>query len=180
MAEEEKSSPSIVNTVLFFVFYVIIVICWLVALFFKFFGMNNDQSMVLAKFLTSGERVNVLDVDSNWVLTLVDFLIKGNLFFVSSVVGTFFLVYFVLPKMKHLNAVILPIVFFLAYLPTLITIIQFLMVRRTGFLENYVTSNQFWILLLITPLNFAVFFYLYFILDRYVFRPMGWKNSRWL
>jgi len=157
--------------VLFFVFYAIILACWLFVLVFHFATLFADNSFVLSNYLLKGQFLSKSELGANIWLTIIDIVLKANLLILGSVFGTTFLIYNVLPKMKKMNAGVLVFAFVATYIPTILTIQSFLTAPKGNWLNNHLSINEFFILLLLYPLNYAVFFYLYYIVDMYVLEP---------
>ena len=159
----------------FVVFYAFILLSWLFFMIFNFTTFFSDQSFVLAHYLLTGEQVAKSALQSSIQLTVVDWLVKINLLMVSIAISTIFLIYNILPKLKNLNAGWLILSAIAAYFPTLLTIINFFSqgsVRGNAFsiFSSNLTFFQFLTLTVLNPLNYAVFFYFYYILDNFVLK----------
>jgi hypothetical protein len=157
--------------ILFFVFYFVLFATWITTLAFHFIGYDKQNSFVIAEYLLSGRYISIDKLTPDWTIGLVNILVKTNLIILGGVVGTIFLIYNILPKMKHMAVWALGLSFFAAYIPAVLTI-QKLLFSSTKPFENYITSSEFALLLLLYPLNYAVFFYFYYLVDEYILKVM--------
>jgi hypothetical protein len=171
MNESQYTNASRGFAVLFFVFYAVILASWLFVLFFHFATLFGDDSFVLSSYLLHGNFLSKTQVGPDVWLTVVDIILKINLLVLGSAFGTTFLLYNVLPKMKQMNGVVLVCAFIATYIPSLLTIQSFLTAPKGNWLNNHLSVNEFLILLVMYPLNYAVFFYLYYIVDMYFLEP---------
>lgn len=144
-------------------FYAITLICWFFVIYYRFFsGVDYTDSYVITSYLVEGQKLYQSDVNSTFLLTFVDIFVKANLVIFSWVLGTIFVLFRILPAIKRLNYVLMILSFVFAYIPSLFSIASFL----SNFGEySYVTFREFLLLIVMYPLNFAVFFYFYYLLD---------------
>lgn len=164
----------------FLAFYFIILASWLFFMIFHFTTYFRDDSFVVAQYLFSGEEKVRTEIATTWQLTTIDVIVKINMILVAIFLSTIFLIYNILPKMKSLNVWWMILGAVAAYLPSLLTLISVLTGTRLStslwFLENYLTINKFLTLLVLYPLNFAVFFYLYYLIETFVLQPGSKKT----
>jgi hypothetical protein len=155
----------------FLLFYGLILISWLFFMAFHFYAYFKDDSFVLSHYLLSGKTLNRFQLigAGAWQLNAVDILVKVNMLIVAALVSTIFLIYNILPRMKNLNVWWMVLGATGAYLPSLLTIISFFQTGNTPYAGLF-TINKFMTLIVLYPLNFAVFFYLYYILETFVFK----------
>jgi hypothetical protein len=150
----------------FIFFYSIIVLSWLFVIFFHFTQFFNDTSPVVSQYLLTGELKEAAQIISSPVLTVLDWIVKLNLFALGASLGTMFLIYNILPSMKSLSWGLLVSSFLFTNIPLLLTVINFFK-GSIGSQTNLISVNEFLLLVLLYPLNYAVFFYFFYIVDRF-------------
>ena len=155
----------------FMIFYAIILASWVFFMFFHFAGYFKDDSFVLAQYLLNGSTQNrgQLQAAGGWQLYGVDILVKANMLVIAASVSTIFLIYNILPRMKNLNVWWMILGTFGAYLPTVMTIVSFFQTGNTPYAGLF-TINKFLTLVVLYPLNAAVFFYLYYLVDTFILK----------
>lgn len=156
---------------IFIIVYLLILASWIFFMVFHFSQYFKDDSFVLAQYLLTGRTETRLGLtgSTGWQLLATDVFVKANMLVVAMSVSTMFLIYNILPRMKHLNVWWLILGAIAAYLPTLLTIISFFQSGNTPY-SGYFTLNRFLTLLVLYPLNFAVFFYLYYMIDSFILK----------
>jgi hypothetical protein len=155
----------------FLIFYCIILASWAFFMIFHFAGYFRDDSFVLAQYLLTGKvesRVQLVAA-GGWQLYGVDVLVKANMLVIAALVSTIFLIYNILPRMKNLNVWWMILGVFGAYLPTVMTVLSFFQTGNIPYAGLF-TINKFFTLLVLYPLNAAVFFYLYYMVETFVFK----------
>lgn len=144
-----------------------IFVSWLFFMIFHFTTYFRDDSFVLAHYLLTGEQAARSVLSFSWPLLATEIVVKVNMIIVAATISTIFLIYNILPRFKNLNAWWMVLGVFAAYFPTILTIISFFQTGTTP-ISNYITISKFLTLAVIYPLNFAVFFYLYYMIDTFV------------
>lgn len=163
--------------VLFFIFYGLILIAWLFVLGFHFARLFQDNSFVLSQFLVSGKSLTNPQITNHpWYLILIDIILKFNVLVLGTVFGTTFLIYNILPKMKKMPAWVMISAFIATYIPTALTIQSYLSGAGKQWWLHHMTINEFLLLVLLYPLNYAVFFYLYYMIEKFILEPKRAQN----
>lgn len=148
-------------------FYLLIFASWLFFMVFHFTTYFQDDSFVLSHYLLTGNQAPRSAIAFSWPLLITEIIVKINMVVVAGTISTIFLIYNILPRFKNLNAWWMVLGIIAAYLPSLLTIISFFQTGTTP-ISNYITLSKFMTLAVIYPLNFAVFFYLYYMIDTFV------------
>ena len=176
MSAIEKNQRDTRYLATFLLFYGLIVISWIFFMAFHFYAYFKDDSFVLSHYLLSGKALNRIELAGAgaWQLTAVDILVKVNMLIVAALVSTIFLIYNILPRMKNLNVWWMVLGATGAYLPSLLTVVSFFQTGSSPYAGLF-TINKFMTLLVLYPLNFAVFFYLYYILETFVLKKKAIK-----
>ena len=182
MNSAEYHTRNAVYGVFFFAFYGVIVLAWITAIGYVAalrLGTNGahdgDTSFVLSNYLINGTFLGKGQIAATLALYITDGFIKTNLVILGTVIGTIFLLYNIFPKMKNLNAWWMSLAFLAAYTPFIITVFGFFRVltgEQSGLGWNFISFNEFLVLILLYPLNYAVFFYGYYILENYLLTPL--------
>ncbi len=157
----------------FFLLYFIIVASWLSVIIYRFVGHDPNNSFILSSYLVDGSEVLYQDVTRRPILTVVNYIIEANMLILSGFLGTLFLIYFILPKLKVLSYWLIIAAFLVAESPFIFSLTSTISDIKSN---HYLTVNDFLLLMIMLPLNYAVTFYLYYLIESYIIAPKKIKS----
>jgi hypothetical protein len=146
-----------------FLFYGIILVCWLAVTAFTFLFQNIiKDSPSVAAYLTEGKLINGLDYKTSAYSQGLDLVLKGNFILYNGIVGFGFLIFMIMPKLKQKNVYLLVLFLILGFVTPLIFAGLNLLLNG---INTPVTFNSLILSFISSPLNWSVFLFLYYILE---------------
>ncbi len=144
--------------------YLVIVLCWtglqvITVLFPEFIY----EGPVVAPYLVNDQLVSNQDANAEPLLDTVDFYIKIVLFVLNGLLGTFFLIIFVLPKMQNRNIWVLTVLMIVGFSIPFMSNLWSIFVNQD--LANYVTLNRVLITFINAPLTWSLILFGYYLYE---------------